>query len=116
MRKRYNEFILIIYIAPRKMADFERRKLEIGLEFGHLSFDKRINFSKGSSGPKIYVQKSNSSAGGRQPHGFLTQITCFLELLSFLHLTMLIMLYYYHENSLKLHVPVEHLCYNHLAS
>ena len=39
MRNRNNEFILIIYMVPRKMADFERRELEIGLEFGHLSFD-----------------------------------------------------------------------------
>ena len=44
------------YIAPRKMADFERRELEIGLEFGHLSFDKRNNFSEGSSEPKKYAQ------------------------------------------------------------
>ena len=56
MRKRNNEFILIIYIAPRKMADFERRELEIGLQFRHLSFDKRKNFSEGSSEPKKYAQ------------------------------------------------------------
>ena len=55
MRKRNNEFILILYIAPRKMADFERHELEIGLEFGHLSFDKCKNFSKGSSEPKKYA-------------------------------------------------------------
>ena len=51
MRNRNNEFISIIYIAPRKMADFE-----IGLEFRHLSFDKRKNFSIGSSEPKKYAQ------------------------------------------------------------
>ena len=56
MRKRNNEFILIIYIVPRKMADFKRCELEIGLEFGHLSFDKHKNFSKGSSEPKKYAQ------------------------------------------------------------
>ena len=56
MRKRNNEFILIIYIAPRKMADFERCELEIGLEFGHLSFDNRTNFSEGSSEPMKYAQ------------------------------------------------------------
>ena len=38
------------------MADFERRELEIGLEFGHLSFDKRKNFSEGSFEPKKYAQ------------------------------------------------------------
>ena len=56
MRNRNNDFILIIYIAQRKMADFERRELEIWLEFGHLSFDKRKNFSEGSFEPKKYVQ------------------------------------------------------------
>ena len=33
------------------MANFKRRQLEIGLEFVHRSFDKRINFSEGSSEP-----------------------------------------------------------------
>ena len=28
------------------MADFERRELEIGLKFGHLSFDKRKTSAK----------------------------------------------------------------------
>ena len=56
MRNRSNEFILIIYIAQRKMAHFERRELEIGLEFGRLSFAKRNNFSEGSSKPKKYAQ------------------------------------------------------------
>ena len=40
------------------MADFERRarELEIGLEFGRLSFAKRNNFSEGSSEPKKDAQ------------------------------------------------------------
>ena len=38
------------------MADFERRELEIGLKFGHLSSDKRKNFSEGSFKPKKYAQ------------------------------------------------------------
>ena len=54
----------MIYIAPRKMADFERRELEIGLEFGHLSFDKRNNFSEGSSEPKKYAQVIRVGGGG----------------------------------------------------
>ena len=33
------------------MADFERRQLEIGLEFLRRSSNKRNNFSKGSSEP-----------------------------------------------------------------
>ena len=56
MRNRNNEFILIIYIVRRKMADFEHRELEIGLEFGLLSFAKRNNSGKGSSEPKKYAQ------------------------------------------------------------
>ena len=55
MRNCNNEFILIIYIARIKMVDFERREL-IGLEFGHISFDKRKNCSEGSSEPKEYTQ------------------------------------------------------------
>ena len=38
------------------MADFERCELEIRLEFGHINFDKRKNFSEGSSEPKKYAQ------------------------------------------------------------
>ena len=57
MRNHNNEFILIIYyIARIKVADFKGRELEIGLEFGHISFDKRKNFSEGSSEPKKYAQ------------------------------------------------------------
>ena len=53
MRICNNEFILIIYIARRKMADLE---LEIGLEFGRLNFAKCNNFREGSSEPKKYAQ------------------------------------------------------------
>ena len=56
MRNHNNEFILIIYITRIKMADFECRELEIGLEFGHISFDKCKNFSEGSFEPKKYAQ------------------------------------------------------------
>ena len=73
MRNRNNEFILIIYIARIKMANFERHELEIGLEFGHISFDKRKNFSEGSSSKK-YAQVIR--VRGRQAVVFLTQITC----------------------------------------
>ena len=38
------------------MADFERRQLEIGLEFVRLSFAERNNFSKASSKPKKDAQ------------------------------------------------------------
>ena len=51
MRNRNNEFILITYIAQRKMAVFEHQELEIGLKFGCLSFAKHNNFSAGSSEP-----------------------------------------------------------------
>ena len=33
MRNRYNDFILLFILRENKMADFERRQLEIGLEF-----------------------------------------------------------------------------------
>ena len=56
MRNCNNEFILMIYIVRIKMADFERRELESGLEFRHISFDKHKNFSEGSSEPKKYAQ------------------------------------------------------------
>ena len=56
MRNRNNEFILIIYIAQRRMADFECRELEIGLEFGRSSFAKRNNCSEGSSEHRKYAQ------------------------------------------------------------
>ena len=38
------------------MADFERRQLEIGLEFVRFSFAERNNFSEGSSEPKKDLQ------------------------------------------------------------
>ena len=69
MRNRNNEFILIIYIVRRKMADFERHELEIGLEFGHLSFDKRKNFSEGSFEPQKYAQVIQVQ-GGASPTSF----------------------------------------------
>ena len=74
MRNRNNEFILIIYIARRKMADFERRELEIDLEFGRLSFGKRNNFSEGTSEPNRYAQVIR--VRGEAPRVVLTRITC----------------------------------------
>ena len=59
------------------MADFKCRELEIGLEFGHLSFDKRKNFSEGSSEPKKYTQVIQ--VRGWQPHEFLTRITSLIS-------------------------------------
>ena len=47
MRNRNNGFVL----HEKKMADFERRQLEIGLQFVRGSFDKRDNFSEGCSEP-----------------------------------------------------------------
>ena len=38
------------------MADFERRQLEIGLEFVRWSFPERNNFSEGSSEPNKDAQ------------------------------------------------------------
>ena len=57
------------------MADFERSELEIGLKFGHLSFDKRKNFSKGSFKPKKYAQVIRVR-GAAALRVFLTRITC----------------------------------------
>ena len=68
MRNCNDEFILIIYIGRRKMADFEHQELEIGLEFRHSSFAKRNNFSKGSSEPNKYAQVIRMQ--GQQPHEF----------------------------------------------
>ena len=56
MLNRNNEFILIIYIARIKMADFEHHELEMGLEFGYISFEKCKNFTEVSSEPKKYAQ------------------------------------------------------------
>ena len=44
----YYNFIL----RDKKMADIERRQLEIGLESVRWSFAECTNFSKGSSEPK----------------------------------------------------------------
>ena len=60
------------------MADYERRELEIALEFGCLSFAKRSNFSEGSSEPKKYAQVIES--GGGSPTSFSTQITCYYDI------------------------------------
>ena len=88
MRNRNNEFILIIYIARIKMADFERRELEIGLEFGHISFDKRKNFSEGSSEPKKYAQVIRVQ-GAAAPQVFISNYllaSCeSLEMQSYIH-------------------------------
>ena len=59
------------------MADFKRSELEIGLDFGHLSFDKHKNFSKGSCEPKKYTP-SNSSAGAAAPQVFNSNYWGFL--------------------------------------
>ena len=65
MRNCNNEFILL---DMYNMADPEHRELEIGLEFGCLSFAKRNNFSEGSSEPTKYAQVIRVQ--GRQPHEF----------------------------------------------
>ena len=57
------------------MADFECQQLEIGLEFVRWSFAERNNFSEGSSETKKDAQVIRVQ--GRQPHEFLTQITCY---------------------------------------
>ena len=77
MCNRNNEFILIIYIARRKMADVERRELEIGLDFGCSSFVKRNNYSEVSFEPKKYAQVIRvRGGGGGSLTSFLAQITC----------------------------------------
>ena len=76
MRSHSNEFILIIHIARRKVADFERPELESGLEFGPSSFTKRNNFSEGSSELKKYAQVIQVR-GPAAPRIFLTRITYF---------------------------------------
>ena len=63
------------------MADFERRQLEIGLEFVRLSFAVRNNFSEGSSEYKKDAQVIRVW-GAAAPRVFelellvLTRITC----------------------------------------
>ena len=61
------------------MADFERRQLEIGLEFVRWSFPERNNFSEGSSEPIKDAQVIRVRGGG-SPTSFWTRITCFLLL------------------------------------
>ena len=48
-RNSNNEFILYFILREIKMADFERRQLEFGLEFVRYSFAERNNLSEGSS-------------------------------------------------------------------
>ena len=59
------------------MADFERRQLEIPLEFVRWSSDERDNYSEGSSEPIKDVQVIRVR-GAAAPRVFLTRITCFL--------------------------------------
>ena len=58
------------------MADFKCRQLESGLEFVHLSFDERNNFSEGSSEPKKDLQVI--PVWERQPHEFLNSNYLFI--------------------------------------
>ena len=51
-RNRNNEFILDNLYCAKNMADFERRQLEIRLEFVRWSFTERNNSSEGSFEPK----------------------------------------------------------------
>ena len=60
------------------MADFERRRLEIELEFVRWSFAGRNNFSEGSFKTKKDAQVIR--VRGAQPHEFLTRITCLVKL------------------------------------
>ena len=66
--KSNNEFVLSI-LREIKMADFEHRQSEIGLEFVCWSFPERNNFSEGSSEPNKDAQVIRVQ--GRQPHEFL---------------------------------------------
>ena len=65
------------------MADFERRQLEIGLEFVHWSFAERNNFSEGSSKAKKDAQVIQ--VWGRQPHEFFNSNYLFEEQEHFSH-------------------------------
>ena len=56
----------LIYVARKRMADFEHLQLEIGLEFVCWSFTEHYNFSKGSSEPKEDAQVIR--VWGRLPH------------------------------------------------
>ena len=56
MRNHNNEFILEFILHETKMSDFERRQLEIRLEFVRWSSAERNNFNKGSSKPKKAAQ------------------------------------------------------------
>ena len=87
MHNRNNEFILIIYIVRRKMTNFKRRELEIGLEFGRLSFAKRNNFSEGSSKPKKYAQVIRVW-GAAAPQVFKLELLVFRILVHLLNVSM----------------------------
>ena len=63
-----------IYIFLLKMADFECRQLEIGIEFVCWSFAECNNFSEGSSEPEKGPQVIRVQ--GQQPMNFWTRITC----------------------------------------
>ena len=68
-RHHNNEFIILEFILHKtKMADFERRQLEIGLEFVRLSFAECNNFSEGSSEPKKDAQVIR--VRGQHPYEF----------------------------------------------
>ena len=62
------------------MADFERRQLEIELEFVRWSFDERNNFSEGSSKSKKDVQVIRVR-GVAAPRVFELELLVKLELL-----------------------------------
>ena len=60
------------------MVDFERRQLEIQLEFVHWSSAERNTFSKGSSKPKKGAQVIR--VRGQQPHKFFNSNYLFCSL------------------------------------
>ena len=62
------------------MADFERRQLEIPLEFVRWSSDERDNFSEGPSEPKKDAQVIRVR-GAAAPRVFLTRITCLTRII-----------------------------------
>ena len=62
-----------ILLCKIKMADFERRQFEIGLEFVHRSSTERNNFRKVSSKPRktpLYFE----CGGGAAPQVFELEI------------------------------------------
>ena len=71
----YYNFIL----RDNKMADFERRRFEIGLKFVRCSFAKRNNFSEGSSELKKDAQVIRVR-GGAAPRVFKLELLVHHEL------------------------------------